>query len=126
MAGESPLNEEIAMRLIVGMMGEEELTETIQGGPRDNTDHIIAAKPSENLSDSGSSLLGTLTARELEVLRQITRGQTNKQISRSLLISVSTVKNHVRQIMSKLGVFDRTQVAVLAIREGLVTEEGED
>jgi two-component system NarL family response regulator len=71
-------------------------------------------------------VLGTLTARELEVLRQITRGQTNKQISRSLLISVSTVKNHVRQIMSKLGVSDRTQVAVLAKREGLVTEEGED
>ena len=126
MAGESPLNEEIAMRLIVGMMGEEELTETIRGGPRGNTDHIIAASPSENLSDSGSSLLRTLTARELEVLRQITRGQTNKQISRSLLISVSTVKNHVRQIMSKLGVSDRTQVAVLAKREGLVTEEGED
>jgi DNA-binding NarL/FixJ family response regulator len=126
MAGESPLNEEIAMRLIMGMTGEEELTETIQGGSNDNTDHIVAPRPSENLSDSGSSLLGTLTARELEVLRQITRGQTNQQIARSLLISVSTVKNHVRQIMSKLGVYDRTQAAVLAMREGLVTEEGED
>jgi DNA-binding NarL/FixJ family response regulator len=123
MAGESPLNEEIAMRLIVGMMGEEESTETIQGGPRDNTDHIIAPRPSENSSDSGSSLLGTLTARELEVLRQMTRGQTNKQIARSLLISVSSVKNHVRHIITKLGVLDRTQAAVKAIELGLLAPE---
>ncbi len=124
MAGESPLNEEIAMRLIVGMMGEEELTETIQGGPRDNPDHIIAASPSENLSDSGSSLLlGALTEREVEVLRHMGRGQTNKQISRSLLISVSTVKNHVRQVIAKLGVSDRTQAAVKAVELGLLPSE---
>ncbi len=123
MAGESPLNEEIAMRLIVGMRSEEELTETIQGGPRDNPDHIIAASPSENLSDSGSSLLEALTARELDVLRQMTRGQTNKQIARSLLISVSSVKNHVRHIITKLGVSDRTQGAVRAIELGLLPDQ---
>ena len=123
MAGESPLNEQIAMRLIMGITGEEELTETIQGGSSDNTEHIIAARPSENLSDSGSSLLETLTARELEVLRQITRGQTNKQIARSLLISVSTVKNHVRHIVTKMGVSDRTQAAVKATELGLPPSE---
>ncbi len=64
-----------------------------------------------------------MTARELEVLRQMTRGQTNKQIARSLLISVSSVKNHVRHIIKKLGVSDRTQAAVKATELGLLPSE---
>ncbi len=68
-------------------------------------------------------LLGALTEREVEVLRHMARGQTNKQISRSLLISVSTVKNHVRQVKAKLGVSDRTQAAVKAVELGLLPSE---
>jgi DNA-binding NarL/FixJ family response regulator len=62
-----------------------------------------------------------LTPREEEVLRLLAQGQTNPQISRSVLSSVSTVKIHVQSIISKLGVSDRTQAAVRAIELGLAT-----
>jgi DNA-binding NarL/FixJ family response regulator len=57
----------------------------------------------------------------LEVLRLLALGQTNRQIARSLLSSVSTIKAHVRSTISKLGVSDRTQAAVRAIQLGLAT-----
>jgi two-component system, NarL family, response regulator LiaR len=50
------------------------------------------------------------------------RGFTNQQISRGLFISVSTVKKHVRSVISKLGVSDRTQVAVRAVELGILAE----
>jgi DNA-binding NarL/FixJ family response regulator len=61
-----------------------------------------------------------LSAREKEVLGLVGRGYTNQQIARSLLISVSTVKKHVRTVISKLGVSDRTQAAVRAVELGVV------
>jgi NarL family two-component system response regulator LiaR len=54
----------------------------------------------------------TLTQREVEVLRLIAQGRTNRQIARSLFVSVSTTKKHVQRIFSKLEVSDRTQAAV--------------
>lgn len=63
-------------------------------------------------------LLARLTAREREVLDLIARGQTNKAIGRELAISPATVKVHVERIISKLGVGDRTEAAVLAVRAG--------
>jgi DNA-binding NarL/FixJ family response regulator len=62
-----------------------------------------------------------LTAQELEVLRLLALGQTNREIAQSILSSVSTVKAHVRSTISKLGVSDRTQAAVRAIQLGLAT-----
>src|SRR6516162_5555013 len=59
-----------------------------------------------------------LTERETEVLRQMAGGQSNKQIARSLHISEKTVKTHVSNILSKLGVQSRTQAALYAIRIG--------
>lgn len=61
-----------------------------------------------------------LTEREAQVLRQIACGLTNKEIARSLHISVETVKEHVQHILRKVGVSDRTQAAVWAVRKGLV------
>ncbi len=61
-----------------------------------------------------------LTARELEVLRLVAEGFTNKQICGTLQISHHTVKSHVDHIFNKLGVFDRTQAAVWAVRNSLV------
>ena len=61
----------------------------------------------------------TLTHRELEVLRQMVRGLTNKQIAETLKISTETVKEHVRHLLRKLEVSDRTQAAVWAVRHGL-------
>ena len=61
-----------------------------------------------------------LTQRESEVLRQLALGLTNKEIANSLHISYETVKEHVQHILRKIGVVDRTQAAVWAVRKGLV------
>lgn len=61
-----------------------------------------------------------LTGRELEVLERIVEGMSNREIGESLLISEGTVKTHVNNILSKLGVYDRTQASVAAISRGIV------
>jgi NarL family two-component system response regulator LiaR len=61
-----------------------------------------------------------LTRRETEVLELIAAGRSNKRIALALGISEKTVKNHVSHLLEKLGVSDRTQAALLAVREGLV------
>ena len=61
-----------------------------------------------------------LTRREGEVLQQLAHGLTNKEIAKSLGISYETVKEHVQHILRKLGVGDRTQAAVWAVKLGLV------
>jgi len=113
--GESPLNQEVARRLILGLMDEQSKEER---------------PPSEVVTPEGSRALGgahsqgegalpsSLTAREVEVLGLLTRGLSNQQIAHELLISTSTVKKHVRCIISKLRVSDRTQAAVRAIELG--------
>lgn len=61
-----------------------------------------------------------LTQRESEVLRQLANGLTNKEIGQALGISYETVKEHVQHILRKIGVNDRTQAAVWAVRKNLV------
>jgi DNA-binding NarL/FixJ family response regulator len=61
-----------------------------------------------------------LTQRESEVLKQLALGLTNKEIANSLQISYETVKEHVQHILRKIGVSDRTQAAVWAVRKELV------
>lgn len=61
-----------------------------------------------------------LTQRESEVLKQLANGLTNKEIALALGISYETVKEHVQHILRKVGVSDRTQAAVWAVRKGLV------
>jgi len=61
-----------------------------------------------------------LTQRESEVLRQLAYGLTNKEIAQTLNISYETVKEHVQHILRKIGVSDRTQAAVWAVRKELV------
>jgi DNA-binding NarL/FixJ family response regulator len=61
-----------------------------------------------------------LTQRESEVLGQLANGLTNKEIAAVLGISYETVKEHVQHILRKIGVTDRTQAAVWAVRKGLV------
>ena len=68
----------------------------------------------------GSSLISSLTERELEVLSLIVEGLSNPQIAERLFISRATAKAHVHSILQKLCVDDRTQAAVLAMREGIV------
>jgi DNA-binding NarL/FixJ family response regulator len=61
-----------------------------------------------------------LTQRETQVLRHVALGLSNKEIGRSLEISVETVKEHVQNILRKIAVSDRTQAAVWAVRKNLV------
>lgn len=65
----------------------------------------------------------TLTDRESEVLRHIANGATNKGIAQALDVTEATVKTHVSNLLSKLGLKSRTQAALHALREGLVGRE---
>ncbi len=66
-------------------------------------------------SSSGS---GGLTEREGDVLRELAQGRSNREIARALVVSEKTVKTHVSNILLKLGVQDRTQAALWAVRNG--------
>lgn len=68
----------------------------------------------------GNSLAEPLSPRELEVLNLIVEGLSNQEIADRLIISLPTSKTHVRNILNKLAVDDRTQAAVQAMRRGLV------
>ena len=61
-----------------------------------------------------------LTAREFDVLKCLGEGMTNQEISEELFIGIKTVKTHVSNILSKLGVSDRTQAAIYANRNGII------
>jgi DNA-binding NarL/FixJ family response regulator len=103
--GDAPLNEGLAMQLLKRLSDEQEQ------GARELS---AAKRPRPPIRED-------LTPREEEVLRLMAQGQTNPQIARSVLSSVSTVKIHVQSVISKLGVSDRTQAAVRAIELGLAT-----
>ena len=69
---------------------------------------------------AGANVEVPLTKRENEVLKQLAFGLTNKEIAQALGISYETVKEHVQHILRKIGVSDRTQAAVWAVRNNLV------
>jgi DNA-binding NarL/FixJ family response regulator len=104
--GESSLDQEVATRLLKRLMDDPE--------------------PEPNGRAKGESLPELLSNRESEVLGLVSRGCTNQQIARKLLISVSTVKKHVRNVISKLGVSDRTQAAVRAVELGALARYREE
>lgn len=74
----------------------------------------IAEKLAERMSGP------QLTNRELDVLKQIVRGRSNKEIASDLAISEATVKTHINSLLAKLSVTDRTQAATAAIQRGIV------
>jgi DNA-binding NarL/FixJ family response regulator len=93
-------------------------------------DPTVAARLLRTLSEPGPAIRRgdaagdpgtTLTPREHEVLELIAAGRSNKRIALELGIAEKTVKTHVGHLMAKLGVSDRTQAALLAVRRGLVS-----
>jgi DNA-binding NarL/FixJ family response regulator len=77
--------------------------------------------PSASPVDTPGSLNATdLTGREIEVLRLIAQGATNREIAERLVISEGTVKNHISNILSRLGLRDRTQAAIYARENNLL------
>ena len=104
LGGQSSLDRELTMRLLQRLGREDEQGEAPSSG---------AAKSPEPVRES-------LTPRELEVLRLLAQGLTNRQISQELVVSAATIKVHIEHLIAKLGVSDRTQAAVRASQAGLL------
>jgi NarL family two-component system response regulator LiaR len=81
----------------------------------------VAQGPAAPRDTAGA--LESLTTRELEVIRLVARGRSNQDIARELVISEKTVKTHVSNVLSKLNLEDRTQLAIHAIKSGLMGED---
>jgi DNA-binding NarL/FixJ family response regulator len=90
---------------------------TIVSSGRNHMSPRIASKLAERMNRS------TLTQRELEVLMLIVKGKSNKEIADRLKVSEETIKYHVKSILSKLGVADRTQAATAALLRGIIHPE---
>ena len=93
---------------------------TVDGG-ESQLHPTVAARVLRELADGGrgGGRAASLTAREREVLALVARGRANKAIAYELGVAEKTVKTHVGNILGKLGLSDRTQAALYAVREGL-------
>ena len=120
--------------------GDEDIYRALQAGARAyllkgmTSEELIAAIGAVHAGKSHippaiaqrlAERMGTeeLTPREFDVLEQIVRGLSNKDIATELEISEATVKTHINNLLSKLGVTDRTQAATAALQRGIVTLE---
>jgi NarL family two-component system response regulator LiaR len=113
-----------AISYVLKDMKMDKLAEAIQSAIRGEvTLHpLVATRVLRNLrgESNGEAFYAELTERELEVLKFIANGLSNSQIADQLVISTNTVKGHVSNILSKLHLADRTQVAVYAWQKGIV------
>jgi DNA-binding NarL/FixJ family response regulator len=82
-------------------------------------DLVAIPLPSQG-SGAANSMLSRLTAREVEVLRALASGGSDAAIARNLGISPKTLRNHISNTYHKLGIHDRAQAMIVAVREGLV------
>ena len=104
--------------LLKGMTSED-LISTIRT-VHEGKSHIPAAIAEKLAERMGAE---ELTPREFDVLEQIVRGKSNKEIASELNVSEATVKTHINSLLGKLGVTDRTQAATAAIQRGIVPLE---
>jgi len=114
--GEFPLDQEVAKRLLLRLSQEkqESQEEWVSSATEAPTTQGRETPPTAAANRE-------LSPREAEVLGLVAHGYTNEQIARELLLSTSTVKNHVGRILSKLGASDRTEAAIMAIEMGLIS-----
>ncbi|WP_082084112.1 response regulator [Paenibacillus beijingensis] len=106
--------EELARAIRRVYQGQVELHPEAAGQLMDLIAEAEPPKPPERNPD----LLAELTKREQEVLRLIASGKSNKEIAEILVITEKTVKTHVSHVLNKLGMADRTQAAIYAIKYG--------
>jgi DNA-binding NarL/FixJ family response regulator len=101
--------------LLKGMTADEltDAIRTVHAG-KSRIPAVVAERLAERMGGP------SLTGRELEVLKHIVGGGSNKEIASALFISEATVKTHINSILSKLGVSDRTQAATTALQRGIV------
>jgi two-component system NarL family response regulator len=101
--------------LLKGMFGDElmDAIRAVHAG-KSRIPPAVAERLANRMGGPG------LTARELDVLRLIVSGNSNKEIGEGLHISEATVKTHINNILSKLGVTDRTQATTTALQRGIV------
>jgi DNA-binding NarL/FixJ family response regulator len=101
--------------VVKGMVREELLgaIRAVHAGKR----HVPSAIAAKLVDHLGSE---KLTQRELDVLKEIARGKRNKEIGAELSIAEDTVKMHVKSILMKLGVSDRTEAVTIALRRGII------
>ena len=104
--------------LLKGMTSEDLVTtiRAVHAG-KSHIPPAIAEKLAERMGTED------LTPRELDVLKEIVNGQSNKEIATELNVSEATVKTHINSLLGKLGVTDRTQAATAAIQRGIVPLE---
>lgn len=79
---------------------------------------VLKKMSAQNISNKKSSY--DLSERELDVIKLVIEGSSNQEIANELKLSPDTIKTHIRRIMAKMGVNDRTQIAVKALRERIV------
>ena len=91
-----------------------------QGQHTDYVTSILAAMGADGDSEGNDGLVEPLSPRELEVLRLVTNGMSNREIAGELVISTGTAKTHIHNICGKLGVRNRTEAAMKALSLGLV------
>jgi len=82
--------------------------------------HEFARLQGQQQRRAAQPLIEPLSSRELQVLEQLATGRSNKEIAAHLRIAEGTVKNHMSQVLTKLGVLDRTQAALKARELGLL------
>ena len=96
--------------------GEVALVGTAEDADLVVSERVVSTAASGALTQAGAAL----TARELEVLRLVARGLSNKEIAADLRITTHTVKYHLAAVLEKLGVRSRTEAVSLGVRTGLV------
>ena len=89
-------------------------------GTAEDADVVVSERVVATAAPSAVAQGGALTARELEVLRLVARGLSNKEIAADLRITTHTVKYHLAAVLEKLGVRSRTEAVSLGVRTGLV------
>ncbi len=114
-----------ALSYLLKGVGLDELTEAVRKAARGEATlhpHVAVRLVQElkGASQETSTLYQTLSQREREVLRLIAEGLSNAQIAERLVIAERTVKSHINNILSKLHLADRTQVAIFAWRSGIM------